>query len=132
MAEITKVTFTPFNKEGNNLKGFASVTLDDELVLTGMRLISGNKGLFVSMPSALWQSDEEYHDIYFPITKELREAITEEIVEAYKNQKKKAKEEKEEKKSGKKSSKSKSSKSKKRPEPEDDDDDDDDDEDIDF
>ena len=92
MAEITKVTFTPFNKEGNNLKGFASVTLDDELVLTGMRLILGNKGLFISMPSALWQSDEEYHDIYFPITAELREAITEEIVEAYKNQKKKAKE----------------------------------------
>lgn len=98
MAEITKVSFRGFNKEGNNLKGWATVEIDGDLVLTGIKLVKGGKGLFISMPSVYWESDEEYHDIFFPVTKELREEMTEAVIEAYKNAGKK-----EEKKSGKKS-----------------------------
>lgn len=83
--EVTNVSFRPFNKKGNNLKGFAAVTLDDELVLTGIKLVKGNKGLFISMPAEYWPTDEEYHDIYFPITAELRAELTDAIKEAYEN-----------------------------------------------
>lgn len=83
--EITNVKFYPYNKEKNNLKGFATVTLDDELVLTGIKLVKGNKGLFLSMPSVQWVSDEEYHDIFFPITAELRDELTEAVKDAYKD-----------------------------------------------
>ena len=85
MAEITNVSFRPYKQKGNNLKGFAQVTLDDELVLTGIKLVKGGRGLFISMPAEYWPSDEEYHDIFFPITKELRAAMQEAVIEAYEN-----------------------------------------------
>ena len=81
--DITNVSVRRYNQPKNNLKGFAQVTLDDELVLTGIKIVKGNKGLFVSMPSTYWESDEGYHDIYFPITKEFRAELQEEILEAY-------------------------------------------------
>lgn len=83
--DITNVSVRRYNQPKNNLKGFAQVTLDDELVLTGIKIVKGNKGLFVSMPSTYWESDENYHDIFFPITKEFRAELQEEILEAYKD-----------------------------------------------
>ena len=88
MAEITNVSVRLFNKKNNNLKAFVQVELDSELVLTGIKLVKGNKGFFLGMPSQKWDSDEEYHDIYFPITGEFREELTEAVVDAYKQAKK--------------------------------------------
>lgn len=112
MAEITNVKINLFNKKNNNLKAFVQVELDSELVLTGIKLVKGNKGLFLGMPSQKWDSDEEYHDIYFPITGEFREELTEAVVEAYKEAKKEEDEEEapKKKKSSKKSSKKKAKK----------------------
>lgn len=81
--DITKVQVRKYEAQGNNLKGFANVTLDDELVLTNIKIVKGGKGLFIAMPSTYWESDEEYHDLFFPITKEFREELTEEILAAY-------------------------------------------------
>ena len=81
--DITKVVVRKYNQPKNNLKGFATVTLDDELVLTGIKIVKGNKGLFLGMPSSYWESDEQYHDIYFPVTAEFREELTEQVLEAY-------------------------------------------------
>lgn len=114
--DITKVSVRKYNQPKNNLKGFATVTLDDELVLTGIKIIKGNKGLFLGMPSSYWESDEEFHDIFFPVTADFREELTEQVLEAYEQA-----DEKEDKK--KKSSKKKSSKKSKK-----DDDDDEEDE----
>ena len=91
--DITKVIVRKYEAEGkNNLKGFATVTLDDELVLTGIKIVKGSKGLFVAMPSSYWESDEKYHDIFFPITGDFREELTEQILQAYKETKNKDKE----------------------------------------
>ena len=122
MAEITNVKINLFNKKNNNLKAFVQVELDSELVLTGIKLVKGNKGLFLGMPSQKWDSDEEYHDIYFPITGEFREELTEAVVEAYKEAKK---EEDEEEAPKKKKSSKKSSSKKKAKKYEDDDDEED-------
>ena len=98
--DITKVIVRKYDAEGkNNLKGFATVTLDDELVLTGIKIVKGSKGLFIAMPSSYWESDEKYHDIFFPITGDFREELTEEILQAYKESKSKDKKDKTSKKS---------------------------------
>lgn len=79
-----KITSIKINKyENKNTKGFASVTFDDLLCVTGITIIEGKNGLFVSMPQAK-NKDNEYHDIVFPITKEGRKAITDKVIEEYK------------------------------------------------
>ena len=113
MAEITNVKINLFNKKNNNLKAFVQVELDSQLVLTGIKLVKGNKGLFLGMPSQKWDSDEEYHDIYFPITGEFREELTEAVIDAYKQAKKEEEEEEEAPKKKKSSKKSTSKKAKK-------------------
>lgn len=123
MAEITNVSVRLFNKKNNNLKAFVQVELDSELVLTGIKLVKGNKGFFLGMPSQKWDSDEEYHDIYFPITGEFREELTEAVVDAYKQ----AKKEEEEDDAPKKKKSSKKSSSKKKAKKYEDDDDEEDD-----
>lgn len=102
--EVTKVTFYPYNKKGN-LRGFASVEFDEELVVTGIKLLEGSNGLFVGMPAQA-DSEGEYHDIAFPVTKELRKEITEAVIESYEDYDPDAK------KSKKKSNKNKKSKRK--------------------
>ena len=124
MAEITNVKINLFNKKNNNLKAFVQVELDSELVLTGIKLVKGNKGLFLGMPSQKWDSDEEYHDIYFPITGEFREELTEAVIDAYKQAKKEEEEEEEAPKKKKSSKKSTSKKKAKKYEDDDDDEDD--------
>ena len=68
--------------ENKSLKGFADVTLDESLALTGIKIIDSAKGLFVGMPSSLG-SDDKYYDIYYPITKEFRETLTDAILDEY-------------------------------------------------
>ena len=64
-----------------NLKGLASVTINNEFVVTGVRIYEGDNGPFVSMPSR--KVGENYEDICFPITAEGREALHSAVLEAY-------------------------------------------------
>lgn len=103
--DITKVLVRKYEGDNgrNALKGFATVTLDEELVLTNIKIVKGSKGLFIAMPSTYWESDEKYHDIFFPITADLREELTEEILQAYKDLKEEKKDKKDKKDKKKKS-----------------------------
>lgn len=97
--DITKVLVRKYEGDNgkNALKGFATVTLDDELVLTNIKIVKGSKGLFVAMPSTYWESDEKYHDIFFPITADFREELNDEILQAYKDLKDEKKDKKDKK-----------------------------------
>ena len=64
-----------------NLKGLASVTINKEFVVTGVRIFENEKGPFVMMPSR--KVGENYEDICFPITAEGREALHSAVLEAY-------------------------------------------------
>lgn len=75
-----KASVNLMNKPGN-LKGFANVTIGDEFVVKGLRIIEGEKGLFVSMPSR--KVGEDYDDICYPITAEAREKLTGAVMKAY-------------------------------------------------
>lgn len=83
--KITETKFFPIKAKDSKVKAFASVTLDKAICITGIRIIDGSKGLFISFPQQKG-SDEEYHDVVFPITKEAREGFSKKILEAYKKQ----------------------------------------------
>ena len=68
-------------KDGK-LKAVVSITLDDEFVVHDIKVIEGEKGLFIAMPSRK-ASDGEYRDIAHPINSETRERIQTIILEQY-------------------------------------------------
>lgn len=63
----------------------ASITLDNEIVITGLQIVAGSKGLFVSMPQYR-DSEGEYHDRFYALNKETREKINTSVLEEYQNQ----------------------------------------------
>ena len=74
--EILKIA-----KEGK-MKAIVSITLDDEFVVHDIKVIEGEKGLFIAMPSKK-ASDGEYRDIAHPINSETRDRIQRIILESY-------------------------------------------------
>ena len=79
--QITDVRVRKILKEGK-LKAVASITLDDELVIHDIKIIDGDKGLFIAMPSKK-SSDGEYRDIAHPINSRTREKIQTMILNEY-------------------------------------------------
>ena len=67
----------------DTLKAFASVTLDGDFAVRDLKVIDGQKGLFVAMP-ARKSPDGKYQDLAFPVTKEAREGLFTAVLGAYK------------------------------------------------
>lgn len=78
---ITDVRVRKIDKEGK-MKAIVSVTFDDEFVVHDIKVIDGDKGLFVAMPSKK-ASDGEYRDIAHPINSSTRDNIQKVVLEAY-------------------------------------------------
>jgi stage V sporulation protein G len=66
----------------DNLIGFANVTIADSLVIEGLKVCSGEKGLYVNMPSVQGK-DGMWRDVVKPITADCRAQITEAVREGY-------------------------------------------------
>ena len=79
--QITDVRVRKITKEGK-MKAVVSITLDDELVIHDIKVIEGDKGLFIAMPSKK-AADGEYRDIAHPINSRTRERIQTKILDAY-------------------------------------------------
>ena len=79
--QITDVRVRKVSKEGK-MKAVVSITIDDEFVVHDIKVIEGEKGLFIAMPSRK-ASDGEYRDIAHPINSATREKIQQLILEAY-------------------------------------------------
>lgn len=79
--QITDVRVRKVAKEGK-LKAVVSITMDDEFVVHDIKVIEGEKGLFIAMPSKK-ALDGEYRDIAHPINSETRERIQSMILEKY-------------------------------------------------
>ena len=65
-----------------NLVAFASVRIADSFVVNNIKIVAGEKGLFVDMPSVKG-ADGKFHNIAFPITAEFRERMTSVILDKY-------------------------------------------------
>ena len=79
---ITDVRVRKIAKEGQ-MKAVVSITLDDVFVVHDIKVIEGEKGLFIAMPSKK-TADGEYRDIAHPINSATRELIQNKILDAYK------------------------------------------------
>ncbi len=82
--EITSVTIRKVEKEDSRMRGIASVLLDDCFAIHDIRIIEGDNGLFVAMPSRK-TSVGEYRDIAHPINPETRKMFEDKVLEAYNN-----------------------------------------------
>lgn len=80
---ITDVRVRKISKEGK-MKAVVSVTIDDEFVVHDIKVIEGEKGLFIAMPSRK-SSDGEYRDIAHPINTATRDRLQAIVLEAYDN-----------------------------------------------
>ncbi len=78
---ITDVRVRKVNKEGK-MKAVVSITIDNEFVVHDIKVIDGDKGLFIAMPSRK-AGDGEYRDIAHPINSETREKIQNIVLEKY-------------------------------------------------
>ena len=79
--QITDVRVRKVDKEGK-MKAVVSITIDDEFVVHDIKVIEGDKGLFIAMPSRK-SSDGEYRDIAQPINSDTRQKIQQLILEKY-------------------------------------------------
>lgn len=82
---VTNVNVYPF-KEGpsmGNWKGMATVVLNDQLLVRGLRIMDGENGLFVGYPNDPFYKGEDYMFICQPITRQLREHIENCVLEKY-------------------------------------------------
>ena len=79
--QITDVRIRKVEKEGK-MKAVVSITMDEEFVVHDIKIIEGEKGLFIAMPSRK-AADGEYRDIAHPINSETRERIQRLILEKY-------------------------------------------------
>lgn len=80
--KITSVSVRKISKENSKLRGIASVLIDDAVAIHDIRIIDGNNGLFIAMPSRKTATGE-YKDVCHPINQDVRTEFTDAILEEY-------------------------------------------------
>ena len=80
--KITSVNVRKIEKENSRIRGIASVVLDECFAVHGIRIIEGDGGLFIAMPSKKTPNGG-YRDIAHPINPEVRSMFEEAILKAY-------------------------------------------------
>ena len=80
--QITEVNVFPVNED--RLKAYVSITIDNCFVVRDLKVIRGNNGLFVAMPSKK-RKDGQFKDVAHPLNQETREIIERAVFEAYEN-----------------------------------------------
>jgi len=78
--KITEVRIHLMNEE--RLKAFASVTFDDSFVVRNMKVVKGNKGIFLCMPSRKL-ANGTHKDMVHPINQEFRQYLEDNVLKAY-------------------------------------------------
>lgn len=82
---VTSVQVFPFNDSVNlgHIKGLASVVLNGQILIRGLRLNEGENGLYVGYPMDPFYNGEDCRSVCFPITRQLREHIENCVLEKY-------------------------------------------------
>ncbi|MBI4378848.1 MAG: septation regulator SpoVG [Nitrospinae bacterium] len=78
--EITEVRVSPVEEE--KLKAYVSITLDNCFVIRDIKVINGNNGLFISMPSKK-RKDGTFKDVAHPLNNDTRKMIEERVLREY-------------------------------------------------
>jgi len=80
--DISEVRVKTVESEDGKLKGWASVTFDGVFVVHNMKIIEGEKGIFVAMPNRKTK-DGEYRDIAHPLNNDTRQMIEKAVITKY-------------------------------------------------
>ena len=80
--EITEVKVYPA-KETGRLKAYATIVFENSFIVRDLKIIEGNKGFFVSMPSRR-RKDGTFRDIVHPLNSDMRKSIEELVIDEYK------------------------------------------------
>ena len=80
--QITEVRVYPVRKADDKLKAFATITFDSCFVIRDLKVINGNSGLFIAMPSRK-RNDGTYSDVAHPLNSETRNYIEEVVLGEY-------------------------------------------------
>lgn len=81
--EITEVRVFPVGEE--RLKAYATITFDDCFIIRDLKIINGNNGLFVAMPSKK-RKDGTFRDTAHPLNNKTREMIEEVVLQEYESE----------------------------------------------
>jgi len=81
MLNITDVRITKVEGD-EKLRGFAAIVIDDSFIVGDLRVLEGEEGYFVAMPSKR-KRDGTFKDIAYPLNNEVREALEERVLLAY-------------------------------------------------
>ena len=86
---------TPCEREGSNIKGLARIYFENSFIVNNINIVQGKEKIFVSMPSyKTKQVDEQgkpiYQDVCYPVTKDFREKLYNEIISEYEKAKDKS------------------------------------------
>jgi len=82
---ILDVRVYPIDEPKGNTLAFASIAIDDLAAIRGVRVVNGEKGLFVTMPQSQ-DNNGLYHDIAFPLNGDLRKGINAAVLEEFERQ----------------------------------------------
>ncbi len=85
---ISDVRVRLIKKEDSKLKAVASITIDECFVIHDIKVLEGDKGVFVSMPSRK-TPDGQYKDVAHPLNTETRESVSAAVLKAYEEETKK-------------------------------------------
>lgn len=82
---VTQVQVYPFKQVPNmgHILGMASIVLNDQFQVRGLRIMDGEHGLYVGYPNDPFYKGEDFRSVCFPITKQLREHIENCVLEKY-------------------------------------------------
>lgn len=83
--EITGVTIRPFSGGDDKLKAFASIILNNAFIIKDLKIIEGNNGRFVAMPSRRGK-DGIFRDVAHPLNQDTRDYVEKTILVAYEDQ----------------------------------------------
>jgi stage V sporulation protein G len=81
--EITEVKVYPAKENGSRLKAYATIVFDNSFIIRDLKVIEGDKGFFVSMPSRR-RKDGTFRDIVHPLNSETRKMIEDTVIIEYK------------------------------------------------
>ena len=81
--KITDVKVFPVNED--KLKAYATITFDNSFIVRDLKVISGNKGFFIAMPSKK-RKDGTFRDVAHPLNSETRKMIEDSVLEVYRRE----------------------------------------------
>ena len=81
--KVTHVQVFVLTEPVGKTRAMARVVLNDQIQLTGLRIVDGATGLFVAYPNDPNYKGDDYRSLFYPVTKALREHIEEEVIKSY-------------------------------------------------